>query len=93
MGIRFPTHADLAEIKLILAETIARLINRDPEKLLNILYRLDIPEQKLGQWRKGGKEGAEALADLIIQRQLEKAISRAAHHEGDHKKDDGEEKW
>jgi hypothetical protein len=69
------------DFKLFREELIRRLdylINRDFEKLLWILYRIDVKEQLVKDVLsdKENLNPAETLADLIIQRQLQKAQTR-----------------
>ncbi|MBS1946852.1 MAG: hypothetical protein JST47_03720 [Bacteroidetes bacterium] len=83
----------LAELKRKLAQHINDLINSDFEKLVSLLYRIDINERKLKALLKEHKnEDAGALiAELIIERQLQKIITRAKFSKtSDHT---NEEKW
>lgn len=50
------------------------LINHDFEKLIYYLYRIDVHEQKIKQLlqQHEGENAAEILAQLIIDRQLQK---------------------
>jgi hypothetical protein len=61
-----------------LAEYINLLINNDFNKLILILYRLDISEKKLKQLLASspGSNAGSLIAALIIERQLEKIQSR-----------------
>ena len=61
-----------------LANHINYLIDKDFNKLLAILYRLDINESKLRQLILENSEGdtGKTIAGLIIERQLEKMKSR-----------------
>lgn len=82
------------EPELILEEKINELIQHDFAGLVNILYRIDISEQKLKQLLRdsGGKEAARIISHLIIERQVEKMKHRHSfrEHNGD---DNKEEKW
>ena len=53
-------------------------LDNDVEKLLRILYRLDIPESQVEHIFSGSKKEdiPSALSDLIINRQLSKAKTR-----------------
>ncbi len=68
------------------------LINNDFERLVSLLYRIDVSEKKLTTLLQENKTGntAELIANLIIERQLQKIISRR-----ETKKDNfnEEEKW
>jgi antitoxin component HigA of HigAB toxin-antitoxin module len=63
-----------AELKEKLAQIISYLLDHDFEKLLWILYRIDVDEEKakhlLSQHLPD--QAPEILADLIIQRQIKK---------------------
>ncbi|MCW5908023.1 MAG: hypothetical protein KIS94_09205 [Chitinophagales bacterium] len=61
----------------LLIQRIDELIHRDMEKLKWILYRIDVSEKKLGEALKTSEtDAATIIADMIIQRQIEKAESR-----------------
>ena len=69
---------DLALIKEILSDRIRYLIDTNVEQLMQVLYRIDVNEQKV-------KEiiavqpldiAIELIAELIIERQLQKVSTR-----------------
>ena len=64
--------AQLLRAKLI--ELIRKLLDEDFSRLLQLLYRVDVSEEKLKQalvfYKE--KEPAEVIAEMIIQRQREK---------------------
>ncbi len=61
----------------LLIQRIDELIHRDFEKLKWILYRIDVSEKKLNEALQNSEaDAATVMADLIIQRQIEKAESR-----------------
>src|SRR5262245_66275759 len=70
------------------------LINHDFEKLVQLLYRLDIDEMKLKKAlnEHGEKKAGDLIADLIIERQLQKIKSRQQFNNPDDSISD-EEKW
>ena len=72
--------SDEAEWFQLLTERIDYLIQTDFNKLVSILYRLDVSEMKLSQMLKEhpGTDAAEIIARMIIERQREKIKSRAA---------------
>lgn len=82
------------ELQLRVQEKVNELIVHDFGKLVNILYRIDVSEQKLKQLLQsnGDKDAAAIIAGLIIERQMEKIKSR---HDTKHfdNTDDTEEKW
>lgn len=59
-----------------LAAYINVLIERDFEQLVNLLYRLDISENKLRSLLSFAADAGVLIADLIIERQLQKIKSR-----------------
>jgi hypothetical protein len=65
---------NLDELRKYLAKKIAELLDTNYEKLINILYRIDVNEEKLNKLF-GGKNREPIpgkLADLIIERQIQK---------------------
>jgi hypothetical protein len=68
----------LEKIRALLIDKIDFLLNHDFEKLLWILYRIDVSEEKAKQALalQSEKKSSELLADLIIERQMEKAKTR-----------------
>jgi hypothetical protein len=67
----------LKAFRNLLILRIDELIRTDFEKLKWILYRIDISEKKLSEALKNAEvDAAEVMADMIIQRQIEKAESR-----------------
>lgn len=64
-----------------LEEVLNWMIDNDFEKLVQALYRIDIEEQKLKAALFIHKEepAATLLADLIIERQRQKAMARQAY--------------
>jgi len=76
-----------------LASHINFLIDKDFNKLLSILYRLDINEIKLRQLILETREedAGKTIAGLIIERQLEKLKSRQQFKSGTDIPED--EKW
>lgn len=73
----------LAEIRRRLIERIVELLTRNPERLMAILYRIDVKESAVNEIMSKSfpTEVPIHLADLIIERQLAKARSRAEHRD------------
>ncbi len=69
---------NLAELKKFLANKITELMDTNYEKLINILYRIDINEDKLKKLfdSKNREFIPEQLAELIIERQIQKVRIR-----------------
>lgn len=68
----------LEELRKKLSAYINQLINTDFEKLISLLYRIDVNETKLRCLLDAseGRNAAQLIADLIIERQLQKIESR-----------------
>jgi len=86
--------AGIDELRAALAQYINYLIIHRFSQLVNLLYRLDVSEKKLQQWllENTTDDAGKIIADLIIERQLQKIKSREQFKPGE----DGiseEEKW
>jgi hypothetical protein len=94
LGIELPGNIQPGEIRTKLGEYINHLIQSDFEKLVSLLYRIDVSEVKLKQLLKQnpGKDAGKIIAELIIERQEEKIISRSEFKQRDENISD-EEKW
>lgn len=85
---------ELTDLRARLAEHLDVLISTDFLALVRLLYRLDISEKKLKMVlaETEGKNASETIADMIIERQMQKIRSRAEHKKrNDNIPDD--EKW
>lgn len=60
----------------ILTKFIQHLLDRDFERLLNGLYRIDVSEEKVKQAFAIEKDVAESIASLIIEREFQKVATR-----------------
>ena len=81
------------ELKQKLSLHINHLINHDFEKLVSLLYRIDVNENKL-RGILDNKEGENApvlITELIIERQLQKIKSRKDSKSNNDTSDD--ERW
>jgi len=78
----------------VLADRINDLVNNDFQKLVSILYRMDVNETKLKQLLKDnpGTDAGMIIADLMIERQAEKIKSREQYSKRDENIHD-DEKW
>jgi len=74
----------LEEFKKYLTEKLKFLLDEKFDTLVNILYRIDISEKKLSQLFSGKNRDSipAELADLIIERQLQKIKLRKLYNEG-----------
>lgn len=76
-----------------LSAYINELINYDFEKLIGILYRLDVSEQKLKSTLAASSSNAGVIiAEMIIERQLQKIKTREQFRQRNTNIHD-EEKW
>lgn len=66
----------LTELKEILTRQIAFLLDRQFERLLQAMYRIDVNEQEFRAVLAGDAPVAEALAELVLQRELRKVETR-----------------
>lgn len=94
LEISLPDSISLEELKEKLVLHINYLINHDFEKLVFYLYRIDVNESRMKYLldQKEGENAAELIADLIIERQLEKIKSRQQFRQRDNDIDENE-KW
>jgi len=76
--------ASLEEFRKYLTEKLKILLDEKFDTLVNILYRIDISEKKLSQLFSGINRTSipASLADMIIERQLEKLRLRKLYKEG-----------
>jgi hypothetical protein len=74
----------LEEFKKYLTEKMRDLLDNNYNLLINTLYRIDISEAKLSElFSSSNKEAIpEKLADLIIERQVQKINFRKKYREG-----------
>lgn len=70
------TGHQLSELKKLLTKQIAFLLDRQFERLLQAMYRIDINEQEFRAVLTGEAPVAEALAELVLQRELKKVETR-----------------
>jgi hypothetical protein len=84
----------LEELRDQLAAQVHSLINENFERLVAILYRVDVSEDKLKSLLKNHPDldAGVIIADLIIERQLQKIKSRREFPTRDNNIDDSE-KW
>lgn len=88
------TVRELEDLRQKLAAHLDELISGDFLGLVRLLYRLDISEKKLRSVLEetGGKNASATIADMIIERQLQKIRSRAEHKKRNEDIPD-DEKW
>lgn len=86
--------ASFDKVRLKLISLINELINKDFDALVQLLYRIDVSEKKIRAVLAQNREtdSAGILADLIIERQLQKIESRK-HFSKRSRSESEEEKW
>ena len=74
----------MEEFKKYLTEKLKFLLDEKFDTLVNILYRIDISEEKLSQLFSGKNRESipDELAELIIERQRQKILLRKLYNEG-----------
>ncbi|MEP6673876.1 MAG: hypothetical protein ABJA78_01930 [Ferruginibacter sp.] len=94
MSVELPAAISFQQLEERLAAYINELIKRDFEKLVFILYRVDVFENKLKELLKlnADEDAGRTIAKLIIERQLQKIKSRQQFKRPPHT-NDTEEKW
>jgi hypothetical protein len=72
------------ELKKYLTEKLAYLLEHKYDNLINILYKIDVSEEKLSElFSYSNRESIpENLAELIIERQLQKVKFRQRYKNG-----------
>ena len=93
LAIELPGKISFEELKEYLSEHINHLIQTDFNKLVSLLYRIDINESRLKALLRENKDAdtGKIITDLIIERQLQKIKSRK-QNKGDNRIPD-DEKW
>lgn len=94
LGLQLAESLNYDELQTKLAAEINQLINHEFEKLIFYLYRIDVHEDKMRKLLESnnGENAAVLIADLIIERQVQKIKSRQQFSQRDNDIDE-EEKW
>ena len=93
LGISLRPESDFKSLREHLARRITELIEHDFQELVRILYRVDVNEHKLKflLQEKVGEDAAYIIADLLIERQLQKIETRKQFRQSP--PEDAEEAW
>ena len=77
-GIELPAGISMEQLLEKLILFINHLIQNDFQRLVFLLYKIDVDEAKLKRILKenAGKDTAEIIADLMIERELQKIETR-----------------
>lgn len=93
----WPVTLSFAALREQLVAQIDHLINKDFQRLLAILYRVDVDEAKLRALLQSNPDrpAAETIADSIIERQVQKIQWRKqfGNRPADPENDEGAERW
>lgn len=94
LSLQLTEAVNIEELKRLIAARINDLIQHDFTQLTQILYRIDVNEDRLKYLLNdpGEKDAAEIIAELIIERQVEKFESRKTFKMKDDEISE-EEKW
>ena len=94
LAIELPEKISFEELQNKLAAHINYLIQHHFEKLVSLLYRIDVSEAKIKSLlqQQPNEDAAKIIADLIIERQLQKIKTRQQFSQRDNDFDE-EEKW
>ena len=85
LEIDLPENISSEQLKEKLSSHINHLIQHDFQKLVAVLYRVDVDEMKLKNLLKENTEAdaASIITDLLIERQLQKIKSRQQNNQRD----------
>ncbi|UEG50942.1 hypothetical protein LK994_05575 [Ferruginibacter lapsinanis] len=93
LAISLPEQLSFEELQRLLAMHVNHLIKTNFEKLVSILYRIDVSEHKLKQLLKENNDDAgKIIANAIIERELQKIKSRQQFSRRDNNINE-DEKW
>lgn len=78
LDVAFTETMSMEEVEEKLRAHIDRLIQHDFQKLLSILYKIDVDENKLKKIliEQPATDAAEVIAKMILERQIQKIITR-----------------
>lgn len=82
------------ELEAVLAQRVATMLQKEPDVLFQLLYRIDVDEKLVNRALAdaGPDDAARAIARLILERQWQKIESRRKYRQDPHD-GDGEERW
>jgi hypothetical protein len=93
LSIELPQKISGEQLKEQLSQYVNHLINTDFDKLIYYLYRIDVNETKMKQLlQTENKNAGDLIADLMIERQLQKIKSREQFKQRDDTINE-EDKW
>jgi hypothetical protein len=94
LAMELPEKISFDELQNELTIYINDLIQHHFEKLVSLLYRIDVSEAKIKSLlqQQLNEDAAKIIAALIIERQLQKIKTRNLFHQSDNNLNE-EEKW
>ena len=94
LALALPEKISFDEMQHELSDYINQLIKTDFEKLVAILYRIDVNEEKLKFFLidNPNEDAGKIIADLVIEK-LQQKINLRKQFSGKSLTDDDEEKW
>lgn len=94
-GVGLKESSSLDELRERLSGQLNALITKDFNRLISLLYRLDIDESRARETlhNNPGIDAGTILADLVIERQIRKLESRAQSRKNTGDEIDENEKW
>lgn len=95
-SLQLPVSETIREEELLeaLTQRVNQLLDTDFQALVQLLYRLDVPEEKLKQLLRQNPytDAARIIASLILQRQQQKIESREQYKQRGNENSE-EERW
>ena len=73
---------ELRIIKEFLSKRITELMAKSEERFFNTLYRIDVNESRVAEILNSSQAVSEDLADLIIERQLQRLKTQLLYKQG-----------
>ena len=70
---------DFDRLEMFLTTQIRYLLDHDFNKLINALYRMDIPEPKVNHLLNEAVDLANSLAQAVIEREKQKVFTRSRY--------------
>jgi hypothetical protein len=95
LGVALKENLSRDQIKERLTEYINDLIDHNFNKLVNLLYKIDVSESRIKRLldETSGNNAGDIIAELIIERQIQKIESREQFTGRDPGRIDENEKW
>ena len=92
MALELPLEISFTAIEEQLADYVNNLIQKDFEKLVSLLYKIDVSDAKLKHLLQlyANENAGRIIARLIIERQLQKIKSREAFSKKNNAADENE---